>query len=132
MPNGASGFAPSCPPAYSYHMLKLRPFLTALLGLMLWVQGLAIAAAPIAVAGAAANAVEMPCHDSAASDGAPFDCCDSDCPDMAGCVIGHFAGIPAAAATVASAAQAAVAPRGWSPQTTILPLPLRPPITSHA
>ena len=111
-------------------MPKLRPFLTAVLGLMLWVQGVAIAAAPVAVANAADSAVEMPCHGSAAV--SACDCCDGDCPDMAGCAIGHFAAGPAAPLQFAAAVQSVVAARGWSLKTVVLTLPLRPPIVSHA
>src|SRR5690349_2165656 len=109
-------------------MQKLRPLLTAVLGLMLWVQGLAIAAAPVEAPTDAASAMEMPCHGATA----PCDCCDGDCPDMAGCVIGSFAGTPATAAPLVRVAQAHVTARGWSAKTAVLPLPLRPPIVSHA
>ena len=59
--------------------MKPRPFVTALLGLTLWVQGLALAAAPVEMPDAAASAMEMemPCHGDAAT--APCDCCDGDC-----------------------------------------------------
>lgn len=132
MPEGVSGFAPPPRRAYSPWMQKLRPFLTVLLGLMLGFQGLAIAAAPVAVADAAASAMEMPCHGGAATDGAPFDCCDSDCPDMAGCVVGSFAGAPAAAVFAEPAPHPVVVTRNGSPRTAVLPLPLRPPIVSDA
>ena len=132
MRKGAAGFAPSTPRAYSPRMQKLRPYLTALLGLLLWFQGLAIAAAPIAVAEAAASAMEMPCHDGAATDGAPFNCCDSDCPNMAGCILVSFAGTPATATVAALTPQPVVPARGWSAQTAVPPLPLRPPIASRA
>lgn len=111
-------------------MQGLRPLLTAVLGLTLWVQGLAIATAPIAATAQAASALAIPCH--GATDGAPFDCCDSDCPDMAGCVIVPLAGAPATAMIAMPALQPAVATRGWSVQTAVPPFPLRPPIVSHA
>ncbi len=113
-------------------MEKLRPFLAAILGLTLWVQGFAIAAAPIAVADQATeSAMEMPCHSDAVA--STCDCCDGDCADMAGCVIGHFfAAAPAAPVPLAAAPHAAAAPRGWSPKTAVLSLPVRPPIVSHA
>ena len=108
-------------------MRKLRPFLTAVLGLMLWVQGIALAAAPLPPT--QDSAMEMPCH----GDPAPCDCCAGDCPDMAGCVIGHFfAALPATPALPATAVHAAVTTGAWSPKTAVLPLPLRPPITVHA
>jgi hypothetical protein len=114
-------------------MVKLRPLLAAVLGLMLWVQGLAIAASPLDVAAQPAqSAMEMPCH-GGATDVAPCDCCDGDCPDMASCVIGHFfAAPPATVAPFEPAAHAAVAVRGWSLKTAVLSLPVRPPIVIHA
>lgn len=114
-------------------MQKLQPFLTALLGLTLWVQGFAIAAAPVAVAAdAAESAIEMPCHGDAAASVAACDCCDGDCDDMAGCVVGSFAGAPVALPQADVAPQAPVAAGNWSVKTALSPLPLRPPITSHA
>jgi hypothetical protein len=114
-------------------MQKLRPFLTALLGLTLWVQGFAIAAAPVAVAADAADtAIEMPCHGDAAASVAACDCCDGDCDDMAGCVVGSFAGAPAVLLQADLTPQAAIAARAWSVKTAVSPLPLRPPIVSHA
>ena len=118
-------------------MKRHRPLLSAVLGLMLCVQGLAIAAAPVdgveaQAESAAESAMAMPCHgDSAAS--APCDCCDGDCPDMASCAIGHFfAAPPSTAALFEPAAQVAVAAGGWSLQTAVLSLPVRPPIVFHA
>jgi len=113
--------------------MRLRPLLTALLGLMFWVQGMAIAAAPVDMpADPAESTMEMPCHGDAV-DIAPCDCCDGDCPDMASCVIGQvFAAPPATTAPFAAATQPAVAAGGWSLQTAILPLPIRPPIVFHA
>ena len=113
-------------------MEKLRPLLAAILGLTLWVQGLAIAAAPMATADAADSAMEMPCHGDDVAAPSACDCCDGDCADMAGCVIGHFAGAPFTAMVATSAPHPAAAPRGWSPKTAVLSLPVRPPIVSHA
>jgi hypothetical protein len=118
-------------------MKPFRPLLTALLALMFWVQGMAMAAAPVdlpadAAQEAAESAAEMPCHGDA-PDVAPCDCCDGDCPDMASCAIGHvFAAPPSATAPVAPTAQRAVAAGGWSLQTAVLALPVRPPIVLHA
>lgn len=114
-------------------MRKRRPFLTAVLGLMFFVQGLAIAAAPVDVPAAdVESAMEMPCHGDA-GDVAPCDCCDGDCPEMASCMIGHaFAAPPSTAAPLAPAAQVAVATGGWSLQTAVLSLPVRPPIVIRA
>ena len=112
-------------------MQTLRPILTALLGLTLWVQGLAIAAAPVDMPDEPDAAMEMPCHGEAAS--APCDCCDGDCPDMASCVIGHFfAASPHLPVPATALAQAAAATGGWSLKTAVLSLPVRPPIRSHA
>ena len=114
-------------------MQKLRPYLTALLGLTLWVQGLAIAAAPVALAAdTAETAIEMPCHGDAAASVAACDCCDGDCNDMAGCVVGSFAGAPVVLLQADVTPQTAAAARTWSVTTAISPLPLRPPIASHA
>ena len=114
-------------------MEKLRPFLAAILGLTLWVQGVAIAAAPVAAADAADSAMEMPCHGDEAPSQLPCDCCDGGCADMAGCVIGHFfAAAPAVPAPLAAAPHAAIAPRCWSLKTAVLSLPVRPPIATHA
>lgn len=112
-------------------MKQLRPFLTALLGLTLWVQGLAIATAPVPVA-TADNAMEMPCHGDAGVSINPCDCCDDSCTDMAGCVVGSFAGAPFRPLQLAAATQAAVPATAWSPKTAVPPFPLRPPIVSHA
>lgn len=114
-------------------MKRHHPLLAAVLGLMLCVQGLAIAAAPVDVAAdEAESTMEMPCHGDS-SDVAPCDCCDGDCPDMASCAIGHFfAAPPSAVAPLEPAAQVAASRIGWSLQTAVLPLPVRPPIASHA
>lgn len=114
-------------------MKRHRPLIAAFLGLMLCVQGLAIAAAPVDVAADdAESTMEMPCHGESA-DVAACDCCDGDCPDMASCAIGHFfAAPPSAAAPLEPAVQAAVAATGWSLQTAVRSLPVRPPIASHA
>jgi hypothetical protein len=113
-------------------MLKLRPYLTAVLGLMLWVQGMAMAAVPVAVAQEPDSAMEMPCHGDEAPAADACACCDDACPDMASCVIGHFAGTPATALHFAAATQAALPAAGWSLQTFVPPTPLRPPIVTHA
>ena len=114
-------------------MKRHRPLIAAFLGLMLCVQGLAIAAAPVDLAAdEAESAMEMPCHGESA-DVAACDCCDGDCPDMASCAIGHFfAAPPSAAAPLEPVAHAVASPRGWSLQTAELSLPVRPPIAFHA
>ena len=114
-------------------MKRLRPFLAAILGLTLWVQGVAIAAAPVAVADEAAeSATEMPCHGDEAPSLPPCDCCDGDCAGMAGCAAGSVAGAPFVSAAAEAPLHVAIAARSWSAQTAVLPLPIRPPITSHA
>jgi hypothetical protein len=115
-------------------MKRIRPLLAALLGLTLCVQGLAIAAAPVDVAAdEAESAMQMPCHGDVATDVAPCDCCDGDCPNMASCAMGSFfAAAPASPALLDAAAQAAVFTGGWSTKTAVLPLPVRPPIALHA
>ena len=114
-------------------MEKLRPFLAAVLGLTLWVQGFAIAAAPIAVADEAAeSSMETPCHGDEAPSLPPCDCCDGDCPDMSGCAAGSFAAAPTAPAQTDAPLHVAIATRGWSSQTDVPSLSPRPPIVSHA
>ena len=114
-------------------MEKLRPFLAVVLGLMLWVQGFAIAAAPVAVADEAAeSAMEMPCHGDEAPSLPPCDCCDGDCTGMAGCATGSVAGTPFVSVPAEAPLHVAIAARSWSAQTAVLPLPIRPPIVSHA
>ncbi len=113
-------------------MEKLRPFVAAVLGLMLCVQGAAIAAAPVAAAQTADSAMDMPCHGDEAPSASHCDCCDGDCANMAGCAIGQLGGVPAVLPALGSMPQAAVTTHGWSLKTAILPLPVRPPIVSHA
>lgn len=113
-------------------MQKLRPYLTALLGLTLWVQGLAIAAAPTAATDEAESAMEMPCHGDEAPGVSLCDCCDGDCASLTGCVVGSFVGAAAVLVPAEAPAQAAVAAHAWSAKTAVPPLPLRPPIVSHA
>ena len=144
---GPPGFAvPATRPYSPSCMQKHRPFLTALLGLTLWVQGLAIAAAPGTMAAQAADAamaasadpapaasLETPCHgDEPAPAVSPCDCCDGDCANMTGCVVGSFAAAPAAAMQAEAPPYIVIAARPWPPQTAVPLLPLRPPIVFHA
>ena len=113
-------------------MKRFRPILAAVLGLMLWVQGVALAAAPIGpIAPAQADsAMQMPCHDDAATSAS--DCCDSECPELAGCAMGHLsAATPIAPALLEPAANEFAATGGWPLKTAALSLPDRPPILSH-
>ena len=116
-------------------MPKLRPLLAAFLGLTLSVQGLAIAAAPVAAAdepASAAAAAEMPCHGDEAPAVSPCDCCDGDCTNMTGCVVGSFVGAATVVVPADAPVQAAIATYAWPVKTASSPLPLRPPITSNA
>ena len=128
-------------------MEKLRPLLAVVLGLMLWVQGIAIAAAPVAVADMTSKgtdsfeaqrspsplkSVEMPCHGDEAPSVPPCECCDGDCTGMAGCAAGSVAGTPFVSVPAEAPLHGAIAARSWSAQTAVLPLPIRPPIVSHA
>ena len=113
-------------------MQKLRPFVAAILGLTLWVQGVALAAAPSAAAEAADGGEQMPCHGDEAPAVSPCDCCDGDCVNMTGCVVGSFVAAAAIVVPADPPARAAIAARAWPVKTASSPLPLRPPITSHA
>jgi hypothetical protein len=113
-------------------MDKLRPFVAAVLGLTLWVQGVAIAAAPVAPVEEADSAMEMPCHGDPAPTVSPCDCCDGDCSNMTGCVVGSFVGAAAVVVPADPPAHAVIAARAWPVKTALSPLPLRPPITSNA
>ena len=123
-------------PYSSVCMTKQRPFLQAFLGLMLWVQGVAIAATPLPAAAAAepaaATSSAMPCHGQIVAKAAPCDCCDGDCDNMVGCAVGSFAAQPAALLQAEAPGYIVVAARASSPLAAVVPLRLRPPITSHA
>ncbi|ULQ46652.1 hypothetical protein JN531_016345 [Flagellatimonas centrodinii] len=119
-------------------MLKRHPLWIAVpLGLLLLLQALAVAAAPISGDGADDGDTPMtmsPCHGDANASGdtpAAAECCDADCPHMAACALGHLA---AATPMVASLARPATAATVVSVDRLILrpPTPqLRPPIVSH-
>lgn len=130
-------------PSYSRAMKTLRPWLSAVLGLALLVQGLAFAAAPFdtaSAAPAAAEAVaamdEMPCHGDSQPDtvdaAAACACCDDGCADMGGCAFGQLAAGPSMGAQFPSAPQDVVAVAERAATSVSLPLPLRPPISFHA
>ncbi len=79
-------------------MKRYRTLLSVLLGLVLLVQGVAVAAAPYAMLFDADPVVmtmdaDMPCHGQAASDSeqSGSSCCDAVCPDMTSCMLGHLA-----------------------------------------
>lgn len=129
-------------------MKTLRPFLSAVLGLALLVQGLAFAAAPFDAAGAApagaapagaeevAAMDEMPCHGDSQPEtldaAAACACCDNGCADMGGCAFGQLAAGPSIGAQFPSAPQHVRAAAERAATSVSLPLPLRPPISFHA
>jgi hypothetical protein len=116
-------------------MKMLRPLLNVVLGLSLLVQGFGVAAQVPAAAEDVTQvaAAQMPCHDGAHDQAAnPASCCNADCPDMAGCVIGHLAGMPAHLPQFSPAAQVVVVLTPQSAESVVLPFLLRPPISSHA
>lgn len=121
-------------------MKPLRPLLSSVLGLVLLVQGVAVASAPYApTADEAATqesaAAAMPCHgDAPAPD--PVDtgtcaCCDGDCPNMSGCAFGHLAAMPPIKLQLPPVRQAVLTALDRSADSVALPFRLRPPI-SHA
>jgi hypothetical protein len=80
-------------------MKRHRTWLSVLLGLVLLVQGMAVAAAPYAMLFgsdpvAMTMDADMPCHgQQAVSDSGQSgsSCCNADCPDMTSCMLGHLA-----------------------------------------
>lgn len=78
-------------------MKRSRTGLSLFLGLMLLVQGFAVSAAyPAMPDDPAAVVVEVDCHGNPVH-GSPtvstrHDCCDTACPDMSTCLLGHLAG----------------------------------------
>lgn len=126
-------------PSYSRVMETMRPWLSAVLGLALLVQGLAFAAAPVDTTNAVPAATEAvaaePCHGDAQPDtvdaAAACPCCDSGCADMGGCAFGQLAAGPSIGAQFPSAPQAVIAVADRAAASVSLPLPLRPPISSH-
>jgi len=130
-------------PSYSRAMKTLRPWLSAVVGLALLVQGLAFASAPFGtasgapVAAAAVAAMdEMPCHGDAQPDtvdaAAACACCDDGCADMGGCAYGQLAAGPSIGAQFPAAPQDVVVAVARATTRVSLPLPLRPPISFHA
>lgn len=124
--------------------MKLRPLLGAVLGLMLTVQGVAVASAPLGMPSPPAStaavqdaADAMPCHGAAPAPApdnatAPCACCQDDCPDLAVCASGTLAAAPVIKLTFAPASQPACAPRERAAPSVSLPFRLRPPIPLHA
>ena len=124
-------------------MKTLRPWLSAVLGLALLVQGLAFASAPFDVASAAPAAAEevaamdeMPCHGDAQPEtidaAAACACCDDGCADMGGCAFGQLAAGPSIGAQFPSPPHDLIVSAERAAIRVSLPLPLRPPISFHA
>lgn len=115
-------------------MKMLRPFLSVVFGLSLLVQGFGVAAAIPAAATdeTPVTAASMPCHGDAqdvAAGSCP--CCNTDCPDMANCALGHMAAAPVTRLQFSPALQAVVATTQRSAEPVFFPSLLRPPIPSH-
>jgi hypothetical protein len=121
-------------------MKSLRTWVSAVLGLALLVQGVAVASAPQAAAAKAsatasvADASQMPCHGDAAkpAQAPPCACCDGGCIDMGGCSMGHVvAVVPSARISTAPVHQGVIAAVDRRVESISLPSPLRPPIAFH-
>lgn len=132
--------------------MKPRPVLSAVLGLVLMVQGVAVASAPLALdaqsqepaAAQDSAAVQMSCHGAAAELATPADtaaespladadtescaCCDGGCTTMSNCAFGHIAAAPAVAPGLAPAAQVTITMSDRAVPSISLPSRLRPPI----
>jgi hypothetical protein len=118
-------------------MKRDRTWLNLLLGLVLLVQGFAVAAAPRGMARhatPAAEAASMPAHcpgmaaSGEASDHAGPSCCDESCPDMTTCALGHYAAaIAIGPIGVRHADPFGVSLPGPVPLTRAPGSPLRPP-----
>jgi hypothetical protein len=119
-------------------MLKRHPLWIAVpLGLLLLLQALAVAAAPIRGDGADNGDTPMtmsPCHGDANASGdtpAAAECCDADCPHMAACALGHLAA-PATLLPLMVRPSLETASPLADRLTLRPPTPrLRPPIVSH-
>jgi hypothetical protein len=120
-------------------MRRIRSVLSVALGLLLVAQGFAVAAAEYrttAAEPAQAQAVQadaaMPCHGGPTPPEDSASCCDSDCPNMTTCVLGHLAvaaplHVDSTPVSQEFAAGRAAPPMAATPQTL-----LRPPIALHA
>lgn len=120
-------------------MNRARPLVHLLLGLLLLVQGYAVAAAPRGIAHPAtpsavhATAVSH-CHAMAHAGDAKQHpkpaCCDDSCPDMTTCALGHLATAPVSSVVIAAPSSASgvslVPPPAWHAPAS----PLRPPISA--
>lgn len=120
-------------------MKRHRTLVSILVGLVLLLQGWAVAAAPRAHLPQAASLdamADMPCH-ARSSDQKPGvdgtvkpSCCNADCPDMTTCALGHFVSVVTFALDTPRAhvpAPVALSARQASAAPAFL---LRPPILS--
>lgn len=122
-------------------MKRHRPWITAVLGLLFLVQGFAVAAAEHPSFKKGNDVAEqldhssMPCAGQMQADpgnaSGTASCCDSGCPDMTSCALGHLA--VAATATVIAAFAPAAPPTALAsePLTSSPQSLLRPPIAFH-
>lgn len=120
-------------------MKRFRPVVHAILGLLLLVQGFAVASASSKVAAAGDNAsaaAAMPCHGEHHGDqgggSKHMSCCDADCPDMMSCALGAMAMASAQTFEIVAPQQAMFPALVAAPATLPPPSFLRPPIASHA
>lgn len=115
-------------------MNRFRPALNAILGLLLMVQGVAVASTEMAMPAlgdTASTMAAMPCHGDQNSGGEPQSCCDSDCPNMASCALGHLAVASAQGAEFVGELHPAYPALVLAPATLPPPSFLRPPIAFH-
>jgi hypothetical protein len=120
-------------------MTRLRAALNLLVGLVLLVQGFAVAAAPLAAVSdngsvqTTAATSAMPCHGDQTPDGpAHPSCCDEACPDMTSCALGHLAVTPLLRLEVAAPSHDFIAATVPVPATFTPQSRLRPPIVLFA
>jgi len=114
-------------------MTRLRPFIHAILGLVLLVQGFAVAAADRRIDlsnpdATVASEQAMPCHDGMSG---AAGCCEADCPDMASCALSHIATAPAATPLVARPAARPISTPTLMSSAAAPRSLLRPPIALH-
>jgi len=115
-----------------------RTWLSTMLGLLLLLQGYAVAAAPNLAPQAAATAMTMaadepcPMHAQDRDSSPQPDCCNTDCPSMATCLLGHFAAMPDLAILIAPAPTVVPAFQATRATSRNPASPLRPPITRSA
>lgn len=109
-------------------MRRYRTLLSALLGLVFLLQGMAVSAAPLAA--------DTPCHvpqaeTADATDSQEYPCCDAGCPNMSSCALGHIAAMSVLSVVLPAAARTEHAFTPVHLVSRTLVSPLRPPITLH-